>query len=52
MEEIKEFLQDQNEKIKELHKKLHFSYFDAIISGKEELYKEAESKVKEYSDSH
>lgn len=47
MEEIKEFLEEQNNKIKELYKKVHSSYFNAIISGKEELYKEFEKNAME-----
>ncbi len=47
MEEIKEFLKDQNEKIKELYKKVHLSYFNAITSGKEELYKDFEKNAME-----
>ena len=47
MEEIKGFLKDQNEKIKELYKKVHLSYFNAIISGKEEFYKDYEKNAME-----
>jgi len=47
MEEIKEFLEEQNNKIKELYKKVHSSYFNAIISGKEKLYKDFEKNTLE-----
>ena len=47
MEEIKGFLEEQNEKIRRLYKKANLSCFNAIVSGKEELYKEYEENVME-----
>jgi len=46
--EVQEFLREQNEKIKELYVKIQLAYFTAIISGKQEDYKEYESTALEY----
>ncbi len=49
--EIKEFLEKQNKEIKEIQKKAYELYFDAIITGKDELYKEYEKyavKIEEF----
>ncbi len=40
--EIKKFLDKQNKEISELYKKIHYSYFNAITSGKKEFYKDYE----------
>ncbi len=50
MEEAKDFLEKQNNKIRELYKKIHLSYFNAITSGKEEFYKEFEKNTMEMED--
>ncbi|MCX6750539.1 MAG: M2 family metallopeptidase [Candidatus Pacearchaeota archaeon] len=40
--EIKDFLENQNKEISKIYKKLGLAYFNAITSGKEEFYKEYE----------
>jgi len=43
--EIKQFLEEQNKEINELQKKSNTLYFDAIVSGKDELYEKYEKSA-------
>ena len=50
MEKLNGFLDEQNKEIKKLQAKTYKSYFDAIITGKEEFYKEYEKSAMEMED--
>jgi len=50
MGEVEKFLEGQNKQIKEFHKKLHLSYFDAIISGKQEDYEKVKEELIRFND--
>jgi len=41
--EVKEFLDKQNREIAKIYKKLNLAYFNAIVSGKKEFYREYEN---------